>query len=142
MYLLCIYYVFTIVLGEVMLRSGRKEITVIREKQALTQIYQNETPLGAPAPVHFVKYHGLGNDFIMVDCRDRLTPSLEPAQSVKLCEAHFGIGGDGVIFVLPGHKRDCDFEMVIHNSDGSIPEMCGNGIRCMVPSTPTPNTAL
>ena len=63
----------------------------------------------------------------MIDNRASLTPSLTPEQSVKLCKAHFGIGGDGVIFVMPGAKRDCDYEMVTHNSDGSIPEMCGNG---------------
>ena len=70
--------------GEVMLRAGRKEVSVIRQQQALSQIYQNEIPLGAPAPVHFVKYHGIGNDFIMVDCRDKLTPSIAPEVSVNL----------------------------------------------------------
>lgn len=47
-----------------------------------------------------------------------------------MCKPHFGIGADGVIFLMPG-KEGCDYEMVIHNSDGSIPEMCGNGIRCL-----------
>jgi diaminopimelate epimerase len=80
--------------------------------------------------IGFTKYQGLGNDFILVDNRDRDTPCLTPAQAVKLCDRHFGIGGDGVIFTLPG-QAGTDYTMRIFNSDGSEPEMCGNGIRCM-----------
>ena len=50
----------------------------------------------------FVKYHGLGNDFILVDNRYSSTPIYSSTQSIKLCNRNFGIGGDGVIFVLPG----------------------------------------
>lgn len=78
----------------------------------------------------FVKYHGLGNDFILVDNRHSSTPIYSSTQSIKLCNRNFGIGGDGVIFVLPG-MNDCDYTMRIYNSDGSEPQMCGNGIRCM-----------
>jgi diaminopimelate epimerase len=78
----------------------------------------------------FVKYHGLGNDFILVDNRHQVTPILTPEQAEKLCDRHFGIGADGVIFALPG-QNGTDYTMRIYNSDGSEPEMCGNGIRCM-----------
>jgi len=78
----------------------------------------------------FVKYHGLGNDFILVDNRYSSTPIFSSTQSIQLCNRNFGIGGDGVIFVLPG-TNDCDYTMRIYNSDGSEPQMCGNGIRCM-----------
>lgn len=80
--------------------------------------------------VEFVKYHGLGNDFILVDNRQQSEPKLTPEQAIKLCDRHFGIGADGVIFALPG-QAGTDYTMRIFNSDGSEPEMCGNGIRCM-----------
>ena len=78
----------------------------------------------------FAKYHGLGNDFILIDNRLSSEPVLTPEQAVKLCDRHFGIGADGVIFALPGHART-DYSMRIFNADGSEPEMCGNGIRCL-----------
>lgn len=82
-----------------------------------------------PTPVSFVKMHGLGNDFIVVDC---LTPRYDVEQLVAaaapLCDRHVGIGGDGLILVLP--SETAPFRMRIINSDGSEPEMCGNGIRC------------
>ncbi|MBT9316961.1 diaminopimelate epimerase [Leptothoe spongobia] len=78
----------------------------------------------------FSKYHGLGNDFILLDNRHQSSPLLTPEQAVKLCDRNFGIGADGVIFALPG-EQGTDYTMRIFNSDGSEPEMCGNGIRCM-----------
>ena len=78
----------------------------------------------------FSKYHGLGNDFILMDNRESDTPMITPAQAVDVCDRNFGIGADGVIFVLPG-KEGADYTMRIYNSDGSEPEMCGNGIRCL-----------
>jgi len=80
--------------------------------------------------VEFVKYHGLGNDFILVDNRASSEPCLTPGQAIDLCDRHFGIGADGVIFALPG-RDGTDYTMRIFNSDGSEPEMCGNGIRCL-----------
>jgi diaminopimelate epimerase len=77
----------------------------------------------------FSKYHGLGNDFILVDNRHSSEPLITPKQAIKLCDRHFGIGADGVILALPGQK-DPEYTMRIFNSDGSEPEMCGNGIRC------------
>jgi diaminopimelate epimerase len=79
--------------------------------------------------IEFTKYHGLGNDFILIDNRSSSTPVITPEQAIKLCDRHFGIGADGVIFALPG-ENDTDYTMRIFNSDGSEPEMCGNGIRC------------
>ena len=80
--------------------------------------------------IEFVKYHGLGNDFILVDNRHSSEPLVTPEQAIKMCDRHFGIGGDGVIFALPG-QEDTDYTMRIYNSDGSEPQMCGNGIRCL-----------
>ena len=78
----------------------------------------------------FRKYHGLGNDFILIDNRQSPDPVLTPDQAILWCDRHFGIGADGVIFALPGEKGS-DYAMRIFNSDGSEPEMCGNGIRCL-----------
>ena len=80
--------------------------------------------------IEFAKYHGLGNDFILIDNRRSNQPVITPEQAVKLCDRHFGIGADGVIFALPG-QSGTDYTMRIFNSDGSEPEMCGNGIRCL-----------
>ncbi|KAK6152444.1 hypothetical protein DH2020_015079 [Rehmannia glutinosa] len=72
--------------------------------------------------LHFVKYHGLGNDFILVDNRDSEEPKITPDQAVKLCDRNFGIGADGVIFATPG-VNGTDYTMRIFNSDGSEPEV-------------------
>jgi diaminopimelate epimerase len=80
--------------------------------------------------MEFSKYHGLGNDFILVDNRNQVNPLLTPQQAIAWCDRHFGMGADGVIFALPG-QNGTDYTMRIFNSDGSEPEMCGNGIRCM-----------
>lgn len=77
----------------------------------------------------FTKYQGLGNDFILLDNRVTQEPLITPEQAVELCDRHFGIGADGVIFALPG-QEGTDYTMRIFNSDGSEPQMCGNGIRC------------
>ncbi|MGI2904812.1 diaminopimelate epimerase [Tolypothrix sp. VBCCA 56010] len=79
--------------------------------------------------IEFTKYHGLGNDFILIDNRSSSVPVITPEEAIKLCDRHFGIGADGVIFALPG-ENNTDYTMRIFNSDGSEPEMCGNGIRC------------
>ncbi len=79
--------------------------------------------------IDFTKYHGLGNDFLLIDNRQSSTPLITPEQAAVLCDRHFGVGGDGVIFVLPGVEGS-DYTMRIFNSDSSEPEMCGNGIRC------------
>ncbi|MDY6804827.1 MAG: diaminopimelate epimerase [Cyanobacteriota bacterium] len=81
--------------------------------------------------IKFTKYHGLGNDFILIDNRHQSEPILTQNQAVQLCDRHFGIGADGVIFALPTKVEGTDYTMRIFNSDGSEPEMCGNGIRCL-----------
>lgn len=80
--------------------------------------------------IEFTKYHGLGNDFILIDNRADTQPIITSEQAVQLCDRHFGIGADGVIFALPGEEAAA-YTMRIFNSDGSEPEMCGNGIRCL-----------
>ncbi|MDJ0568946.1 MAG: diaminopimelate epimerase [Pleurocapsa sp. MO_192.B19] len=80
--------------------------------------------------IEFSKYQGLGNDFILIDNRHFAEPLITPEQAIKMCDRHFGIGADGVIFALPG-QEDTEYTMRIYNSDGSEPEMCGNGIRCL-----------
>jgi len=80
--------------------------------------------------IEFTKYHGLGNDFILIDNRSKPDPLITSEQAVQLCDRNFGIGADGVIFALPG-LEGTDYSMRIFNADGSEPEMCGNGIRCL-----------
>lgn len=86
---------------------------------------------GDTVGIQFKKYHGLGNDFVLIDNRHQSEPVLSPEESCKLCDRNFGVGGDGVIFALPPTSASSDFTMRIYNSDGSEPEMCGNGIRCL-----------
>lgn len=80
--------------------------------------------------IEFTKYQGLGNDFVLIDNRHQSQPCLSPEQSGRVCDRHFGVGADGVIFLLPG-QQEADYTMRIFNSDSSEPEMCGNGIRCL-----------
>ncbi len=87
-------------------------------------------PVRLPSRLSFHKYQGLGNDFILVDNRHQPQPCLTPEEAVALCNRRFGVGADGVIFLLPG-QEGADFSMRLFNSDGSEPEMCGNGIRCL-----------
>lgn len=79
----------------------------------------------------FVKMHGLGNDFVVVDGISRVVdPEAVAAQAKGLCDRHFGVGGDGVLLLLPSPVADV--RMRIFNADGSESEMCGNGLRCSV----------
>lgn len=78
----------------------------------------------------FTKMHGCGNDYIYVDgAKERIPDEKKPELVKKLSDRHFGIGGDGVIFINP--SKEADFEMEMYNMDGSRAEMCGNGIRCV-----------
>jgi len=79
--------------------------------------------------IHFTKMHGLGNDFILINCIDDVCPSDPETFSRRLCDRRFGIGADQLLFLHPSDKAD--FKMRILNADGSEVEMCGNGIRCL-----------
>ncbi len=85
-------------------------------------------PPAAPAGVPFLKVHGLGNDFLIVDATKYKVPET-PEFAKAVCDRNFGVGADGVLYYKPSDKGD--FAMRILNSDGSEAEMCGNGIRCM-----------
>jgi len=84
---------------------------------------------------NFSKYQGLGNDFIIFDARrnnlDHLFSINKDNFIEHLCNRNFGIGADGIILILDSNNK-CFVRMKIYNSDGSEPEMCGNGIRCLI----------
>lgn len=78
----------------------------------------------------FTKMQGCGNDYVYVDgAKEMIAPERKPEIVRFLSDRHFGIGGDGVIFVNP--SEEADFEMEMFNMDGTRSEMCGNGIRCV-----------
>jgi len=88
--------------------------------------------------LQFSKYQGLGNDFVLIDGRqssqEDSEAGLAPELVRQLCDRRFGVGGDGVILALPpgsGRGASGELRMRIFNADGSEPEMCGNGIRCL-----------
>ncbi len=79
--------------------------------------------------IPFCKYHGTGNDFILIDNFHRQMPALSRAQVAALCHRRFGIGADGLMLLEAA--PDADFRMVYYNSDGGESTMCGNGGRCI-----------
>ncbi|MBI2550419.1 diaminopimelate epimerase, partial [Candidatus Woesearchaeota archaeon] len=89
----------------------------------------------------FVKMHGLGNDYVVIDlfdssnrkAFDKLSGSESELKSFakRVCDRHFGIGADGILLALPSKRKGYDGAMRIINADGSEAEMCGNGIRCI-----------
>lgn len=76
----------------------------------------------------FLKYHGLGNDFILIDGTDG-NLEIDKDWCKKVCDRNFGIGADGVLYVMPGVGTDITMKVI--NADGTEAEMCGNGIRCV-----------
>jgi diaminopimelate epimerase len=82
-----------------------------------------------PRPVSFFKYEGLGNDFIVIEAAEESAVSPERASS--LCDRRLGVGADGVLLLLPPRAPDGAARMRVINADGSVPEMCGNGVRCV-----------
>lgn len=79
--------------------------------------------------LNFAKLHGLGNDFVFIDDFNE-SIELTAEQVAFLCDRHFGIGGDGVVLVRPSKRPECAGYMHYINSDGTLAEMCGNGVRC------------
>jgi diaminopimelate epimerase len=77
-------------------------------------------------PLRFWKYHGLGNDFVVVEG----PPLVDPGRASRLCDRRRGIGADGVLTLLPAEDGGAAY-MHVYNSDGSVAAMCGNGIRCV-----------
>lgn len=78
--------------------------------------------------VRFTKMHGIGNDYIYINCMESVPENLHQL-SVEMSDRHKGVGGDGIILILP--SDEADFRMRIFNADGSEAKMCGNGIRCV-----------
>src|SRR5438093_5479634 len=79
--------------------------------------------------MRFTKMHGIGNDYVYVDCVRNPVPPDPPALSRAVSDRHFGVGGDGLILIMPSERADARMRMF--NADGSEGEMCGNGIRCV-----------
>jgi diaminopimelate epimerase len=79
--------------------------------------------------MRFVKMHGIGNDYVYVDCFHQQPPTDPAALSRRMSDRHFGVGADGLILVCPSEKTDARMRMF--NADGSEAEMCGNGVRCV-----------
>ncbi len=85
------------------------------------------TPTAAEK-LRFTKMHGIGNDYVYIDCTSG-SPSNPEALSILLSDRHKGVGGDGIILICP--SECADFKMRIFNADGSEAKMCGNGSRCV-----------
>lgn len=79
--------------------------------------------------MNFTKMHGAGNDYVYVDCFQNPTPASPETLAVSIADRHTGVGGDGLILILPSDVADARMRMF--NADGSEAEMCGNGIRCV-----------
>jgi len=85
--------------------------------------------LPACRPMKFTKMHGAGNDYIYVNCFEEAFPPHPDQLARKIADRHFGVGGDGLIFICPSTMADARMRMF--NADGSESEMCGNGVRCV-----------
>ena len=78
--------------------------------------------------MRFWKYQGIGNDFVLLDGSDG-SLEIDAEWCKKVCDRHYGVGADGVLYVMPGESTDITMRII--NADGSEAEMCGNGIRCV-----------
>jgi len=79
--------------------------------------------------MRFTKMHGIGNDYVYVDCFQEPMPSDPAALATRIADRHFGVGGDGMILICP--SKVAAAQMRMFNADGSESEMCGNGVRCV-----------
>lgn len=87
-----------------------------------------------PRRLPFVKMNGLGNDFVVADlraCPEWSGVLSDPALVRRVCDRHRGVGADGILAIAEGISEHASASMRVHNSDGSIAEMCGNGLRCV-----------
>ncbi|HEX6832709.1 MAG TPA: diaminopimelate epimerase, partial [Rudaea sp.] len=80
--------------------------------------------------LRFTKMHGIGNDFVVVDCRDCALP-LDVRQIARLGDRHFGVGFDQLLTIEPARLDGCAFRYGIYNQDGTPALQCGNGVRCV-----------
>lgn len=80
--------------------------------------------------IEFTKMHGLGNDYIYIDCMES-TPGRLPDLAREMSDRHFGVGGDGIVLICPPTLAGAHFRMRMFNSDGSEARMCGNASRCI-----------
>lgn len=78
--------------------------------------------------IHFTKMHGIGNDYIYINCMESAPDDL-PRLAIEMSDRHFGVGGDGIVLICPSDKAD--FRMRMFNNDGSEARMCGNASRCI-----------
>ncbi len=86
--------------------------------------------MGKQMKLNFTKMQGCGNDYVYINgFTQKVIQEQKPELVRKISDRHFGIGGDGAIFINPA--KEADFEMEMYNADGSRSEMCGNGIRCV-----------
>lgn len=107
-----------------------RDKTRLKHILAAHEYFYFPTFFGFENTMKFSKMHGLGNDFVMIDCLQTPPPPEEQMAdlSESVCDRHFGVGGDGLILILP--DTQADYRMRMWNPDGSESEMCGNGIRC------------
>jgi diaminopimelate epimerase len=80
--------------------------------------------------LHFTKMHGIGNDFVVLDCRTQPF-ALDAVQIARIGDRHFGVGFDQLLTIEPARDPSCRFYYGIYNCDGSMSGQCGNGVRCV-----------
>jgi diaminopimelate epimerase len=80
--------------------------------------------------LHFTKMHGIGNDFVVLDCRTR-SFALDAGEIARIADRHTGVGFDQLLTIEPARDPTCLFYYGIYNADGSMSGQCGNGVRCV-----------
>jgi diaminopimelate epimerase len=88
-----------------------------------------ELPYPGGQAMRFTKMHGIGNDYVYMSTFDQRAPTDPQQLAIKVSDRHYGIGGDGLILIMPSERADARMRMF--NADGSEGEMCGNGVRCV-----------
>jgi diaminopimelate epimerase len=81
--------------------------------------------------IDFVKMHGIGNDYVYIERLNGDIPADIPELARRMSDRNFGIGGDGIVLIVPSELKDAHCRMRMFNPDGSEAEMCGNAIRCV-----------